>query len=144
MIWDGDARVTGNRVVQATAVNFLNPERTLDLDGDHLSWTSLTTGNLSGMDLRLDDPAAGEITVTTKPAMATWKIADIGYEDTIVEAGGLGRRLRAYRLPETNEHRAFAFALDVETEPGRDNPVYVRVTLEDGHQAWSSPLYVIP
>ena len=144
VIWDGDARVTGNRIAQAAAVNFLNPERTLDLDGDRLRWTSLTTGNLSGMDLRLDDPTAGEVTVTTKPATAIWRIADIGYEDTIVEAGGLGRRLRAYRLPEVNEHRTFAFALDLETEPGRDNPFYVRVTLEDGHQAWASPIYVIP
>jgi hypothetical protein len=28
--------------------------------------------------------------------------------------------------------------------PGRDNPLYVRVTQEDGHQAWSSPIYFIP
>ncbi len=26
---------------------------------------------------------------------------------------------------------------------GRDNPYFVRVTLEDGTQAWSSPVYVL-
>jgi hypothetical protein len=96
------------------------------------------------MELLLDEPSAGTIAVSTKPAKAEWKIADIGYEDTVVEAGGLGRRLRAYRLPEENPHRAFAFDIDVGIEPGKDNPIYVRVTLEDGHQAWSSPIYVIP
>ena len=27
--------------------------------------------------------------------------------------------------------------------PDRDNPFYVRVTLEDGTQAWSSPVYIL-
>jgi DNA-binding GntR family transcriptional regulator len=26
----------------------------------------------------------------------------------------------------------------------RDLPVYVRITQEDGHQAWSSPIYLVP
>jgi len=26
---------------------------------------------------------------------------------------------------------------------GRDLPVYLRVTQADGHQAWSSPIYLI-
>ncbi|MSP48195.1 MAG: DUF3604 domain-containing protein [Alphaproteobacteria bacterium] len=145
VIWDGDARISGNRALRVRPVNFLNPERRIEADGGtHLRWTSLTTGNLAGMELWLDDPAAGEIDVATKPASTRWRIADIGYEDLIIEAGGLGRRLRAYRLPEENAHFAFSFDLDVAIEPGHDNPFFVRVTLEDGHQAWSSPLYVIP
>jgi hypothetical protein len=31
----------------------------------------------------------------------------------------------------------------VALRPGVDNPLYVRLTQEDGHQAWSSPIYVI-
>jgi hypothetical protein len=27
--------------------------------------------------------------------------------------------------------------------PKRDNPIWVRVQTEDGHTAWSSPVYVI-
>ncbi len=142
--WNGDAHIAGNAIRSAKAVNFLNPERELVLNGDRLDWTSLTTGNLAGMELMLDDPSTGSLMVSTKPAKADWKIADIGAEDTVVEAGGLGRRLRAYRLPEENPHRTFAFDLDVTIEPDKDNPIYVRVTLEDGHQAWSSPIYVIP
>ncbi len=142
--WNGDARIAGNTIRSAKAVNFLNPERELVLNGDRLDWTSLTTGNLAGMELMLDDPSTGSLMVSTKPAKADWKIADIGAEDKVVEAGGLGRRLRAYRLPEENPHRTFAFDLDVAIEPDKDNPIYVRVTLEDGHQAWSSPIYVIP
>jgi len=143
--WDGEARLTGNRALRAAPVNFLNPERRLTADGGtHLRWASVTTGNLAGMELWLDDASAGKIAISTKPASPKWKIAEIGYQETVVEAGGLGRRIRAYRLPEENTYRAFAFSLDVPVAPERDNPIYARVTLEDGHQAWSSPLYVIP
>jgi hypothetical protein len=143
--WDGEAEVVGNRVDRAAAVNFLNPERRVEVEaGTRLRWTSVTTGNMAGMELWLGDPSSGEIVLSTKPASPRWRIAEIGGEDVVVEAGGLGRRLRAYRLPEHNPHRRFAFELDVAIEPDRDNPVYVRVTLEDGHQAWSSPIYVIP
>jgi hypothetical protein len=26
----------------------------------------------------------------------------------------------------------------------RDNPLYVSIFTEDGHQAWSSPIYAVP
>jgi hypothetical protein len=32
----------------------------------------------------------------------------------------------------------------VRLRAGADNPLYVRLTQEDGHQAWSSPIYLIP
>ena len=34
------------------------------------------------------------------------------------------------------------FAQPVRLRAG-DNPLYVRLTQEDGHQAWSSPIYAI-
>jgi hypothetical protein len=35
------------------------------------------------------------------------------------------------------------FEQPVRLRPGGDNPLYVRLTQEDGHQAWSSPIYVV-
>jgi len=55
----------------------------------------------------------------------------------------LSRRIRLFRLPEHGSSVALKTSLDVKLTPGPDNPVYVRVTQEDGHQAWSSPIYFI-
>jgi hypothetical protein len=33
--------------------------------------------------------------------------------------------------------------LDLETLHKRDNPIYIRVTQEDGHMAWTSPVYLV-
>jgi hypothetical protein len=60
-----------------------------------------------------------------------------------VELGGLEKRLSAARLPEEAGPRSCKFSLPVAGLRGGDNPIYARVTQEDGHMAWSSPIYVV-
>src|SRR4029079_9375160 len=52
-IWQGKLTLAGNRIVRFAAVNFRNPERkiTETAPGAALTWTSVTTGNLAGVDL---------------------------------------------------------------------------------------------
>ena len=59
------------------------------------------------------------------------------------EGGGLGRKLSVYRLPETDWGRRLTCEHHVAYKGSADLPVYVRVTQADGHQAWSSPIYLI-
>ncbi|MFT6640961.1 MAG: hypothetical protein ACJAUZ_001963, partial [Flavobacteriaceae bacterium] len=42
-----------------------------------------------------------------------------------------------------NTHTTVNFERTLSPLDGRDNPYFVRVTLEDGTQGWSSPVYVI-
>lgn len=143
--WDGTAVVTGNHVARAGAVNFLNADNPLEQDGpDRLRWRSVTTGNMAGFDLWLDDATDGALQVTTPHVSAKVEIHSITTEDLVFEAGGLGRRLRIFRLPEAGGRDSVGFSLPVPLAAGRDTPVFVRVTQEDGHQAWSSPIYFIP
>ncbi len=59
------------------------------------------------------------------------------------DGGGLGRKLSAYRLPETDWSHRLTLEHHATFNGGADLPVYVRVTQADGHQAWSSPIYLI-
>jgi len=71
-------------------------------------------------------------------------LTDIGYEDTELDASDiLPRGIRLFRLPDNNPHTQVRIKRKLTTQAGRDNPFYVRVTLEDGTQAWSSPIYVL-
>jgi hypothetical protein len=60
----------------------------------------------------------------------------------VLEAGGLARQVRVYRLPDVNPHRSIAFEREVDVASSGDTPIDVRVTLENGPQAWSSPIYL--
>ncbi len=145
VLWSGRLTVHGGRFSRAAAVNFLNPELPLEtvVPGQELAWRSVTTGNMAGIDLWLEDEEGVEIAVETNLVSGRFAAADIGIEDTVLDAGGLGRRLRLYRLPEAMAAGALGFEHEVTFGGGADLPVYVRVTQQDGHRAWSSPIYLV-
>jgi hypothetical protein len=126
-------------------VNFFNRDKTLDLkDSSELSWQSVTTGNFAGFIANLSDSTSGDITLSTALVNESIALADIGYEDTVLDASGiLPRGIRLFRLPDHNPHKSARLERKLCPESGRDNPFYVRVTLEDGTQAWSTPIYVL-
>jgi Protein of unknown function (DUF3604) len=146
-IWTGRAEISGNAIQKVAAINFLNAERPLQASHEQgtVNWKSVTTGNMAGFDLWLEKPAAGRLTVETNLAGLDVDLASLGAEEKIAEAGGLARRLRVWRLPEEKRTMKMHVTHNVVGKPiARDLPVYVRITQEDGHQAWSSPIYLVP
>jgi len=58
--------------------------------------------DLGGMDIRLTDPYAGTLKLETAPVKCGVSVEEIGLDDEVVEAGGLGRRVRLFRLPDAD------------------------------------------
>jgi hypothetical protein len=143
-VWQGKLTLSGNRLERFAPVNFLNPEREVrePVTGT-LAWTSVTTGNLAGIDLWLDDARHGAISVETNVVSGTVALAALGDDTVAFEGGGLGRRLSVYRLPDDAWGRRVTVDHTVTFPGGADLPVYLRVTQADGNQAWTSPIYLI-
>ena len=143
--WDGTAQFDAAKIASVTPVNFFNRDKTIEAQGDTgLTWQSVTTGNFAGFIAHLQDSRAGSIEIDTPLIKGRVALSDIGYDDTILDASGvLPRRLRVFRLPDENPHTTVNLTRALTPATGRDNPFYVRVTLEDGTQAWSSPVYVL-
>jgi len=143
-LWQGKLTVAGNRITRFAPVNFLNPERTVtETAPDTLSWTSVTTGNLAGVDLWLEEAGSGTLAIETNIVSGTVDLATLADDKAVFDAGGLDRRLSVYRLPEQDWGRRVAIDQVVPFDGGGDLPVYLRVTQADGHQAWTSPIYLI-
>ena len=144
-LWQGRLTVSGNRIVQFAAVNFLNPERkvTETKPGEALSWSSVTTGNLAGIDLWLEDAERGTLQVETNVVSGNVELSSLKEQTAAFEGGGLGRKLSIYRLPEADWSTNVSLDRSVPFSGGGDLPVYIRVTQSDGHQAWTSPIYLI-
>ncbi len=144
-LWQGKLIVSGNRIERFAAVNFLNPERVVQetAPGTALSWTSVTTGNLAGIDLWLERADQGALDIETNIVSGKVELAALADETRSFDGGGLGRQLSVYRLPEADWSRQVSLDHTVSFAGGADLPVYLRVTQADGHQAWSSPIYLI-
>ncbi|MDA1082698.1 MAG: DUF3604 domain-containing protein [Gemmatimonadetes bacterium] len=144
-VWQGKLTLAGNRFSRFEEVNFLNPERKVQqtAPGMGLSWTSVTTGNLAGIDLWLEEAKRGTLKIETSVISGEIDLAALTDNAIVFDGGGLGRRLSVYRLPEEDWSRNVSLDHAVTFGGGVDLPVYVRVTQADGNQAWSSPIYLI-
>jgi hypothetical protein len=143
--WRGKLTVAGNRIERFAPVNFLNPERKVEetAPGAALAWTSVTTGNLAGIDLWLAEAARGTLKIETNIVSGEIDLAALRDDVVTFDGGGLARRLSVYGLPEADWSRHVVLDHTVTFAGGADLPVYLRVTQADGHQAWTSPIYLI-
>jgi len=144
VIWDGGLKVNGTELKDYAEIAFLNRDKSIARDGNSLSWNSVTTGNQSGVDLWLKDQM-GWIDFETGPLSTGIDLSQIGYEDTVFDISGeLPRFLRVNRLPDENPHITFSGEAEIAVQGITDAPIWVRVALEDGTRAWSSPIYLCP
>ncbi len=145
VIWQGKLALAGNRFSRFAPVNFLNPERKVQeiSPGTALAWTSVTTGNLAGIDLWLDEARSGSLKIETNVVSGEVDLAALADNTITFDGGGLERKLSVYRLPEDDWSRRVTLEHTASFPGGADLPVYVRLTQADGNQAWSSPIYLI-
>jgi len=140
--WQGEIAVTGGRIAAMTPVNQWNPEREVRLTQDgRMVFEAVTSGNFAGVDLVLEGPDP-VVRVRTNLVAGEVALAALGLEDAVLDAGGLERRIRLRRLPDRLSDHALEGKVEVPLAGAGDTALWVRVTTLDGHQAWSSPIYL--
>ena len=142
-VWDGGCTLAGNRFERIAPINLWNLDKKLQQKGPgELAWSALTTGGFGGFDAWLADPISGSLNIDTALVKCDIKVANIGREDLVFEAGGIKRRMRVFRLPDDNPHRNLKLERRIRLKDAGDNALYVCLTQEDGNLVWSSPIYV--
>lgn len=142
-LWQGRIGIAGNRFGCTRAINRWNLDRPFAAGPEEVAFEAVTTGGFGGFEALLDHPSEGRLEIATNLVKASLPVAAIGRDDRVFEAGGLGRRIRVFRLPEENPHRRVRLVRRIPLKTGEDNALYLRATLEDGAVVWSSPVYVI-
>ena len=91
------------------------------------------------------EKSGGTIDVKTTQASLTVRADQAGTRGEPVLLGGVGKQIQAYQLPPEGG----SCELTAEFQPMKqmlnkgDNPIHVCVVQEDGHMAWSSPIYLV-
>jgi hypothetical protein len=142
--WDASTAFSAGTVKRINAVNFWNPNRQpQQVSATRVEWKTVTTGGASSVDFWLDDAAlAGMVKVQTNFESLEASVADIDQNGISVDCGGMDIRLHIERLPDVLDSYTLSGEQSFSLERGTEQRLYVRVTQEDGHQAWSSPIYV--
>ena len=141
--WQGEITVQGAEITRMARFNHWNLERPFGQQGaSTVEVDVVTTGNLVGCDLWLSATDA-DIMVKTELCTTQTRLTDLPLAGLRVDAGGLDRNITLMRLPDVLTAEPLTLTVPAPLEPGQDNPLWVRVTYEDGHLAWSSPIYAL-
>jgi hypothetical protein len=141
--WDGGLRVRENAILDATPINFWNAHQPLRRVGKNgLKWKSSTTGGVSGVILTLENPTAGSLEIETPLRRVECEIDSVSIEPGVWKLGGLDMKMEVYRLPDQQYSNEFSLTLPLTQLRVGDNAIYLRMTQEDGHMAWTSPVYL--
>lgn len=140
--WIGRAQFDGCTITDFATINQWNPDLLFEQRGsDTVIWKAVTTGNFMGFDAWVSGEK-GALEITTNHGGLQLDLADTGFEDTTLDAGGLNRTIRAFRLPEAPLRREMTLKKTLDLDSDGDNQIWICVTTEDGYQAWSSPVYL--
>ena len=142
--WRGEATIEGGSFERIAPVNFWNPDRLPEQVSDNtMCWHCVTTGGFSAIDLWLTgDAEAGTLRVRTNQVDFDLPLAEITADDTVFNCGALFKAMRVFRLPAQLVHTGADIRRTVPLRADGDTRLMVRLTQEDGHQAWSSPIYL--
>ena len=141
--WQGSAKLINARILRMEKINAWNPELLFEQRGpDCVLWDTITTGNFGGFDIWVDEQDGAGLQIETNLVSADVELDRIGLEDVVFDAGGLKRCIRVFRLPEVNSTLELNAKLTMPLKETGDNPLWIRLTTEDGFNAWSSPIFI--
>jgi hypothetical protein len=140
--WDVTARITGSRVRDIAAINFWNPDRRPVHDGGLVTWSNVTTGGAHAVDLWLDDPDRARLEFDSVQTRFTLDVRAIGEDGHVVDCGGLDKRVRIQRLPADPLPARLDLNARIDIPADGEARIYARIVFEDGHMAWTSPVYM--
>ena len=142
--WAGALRVVAGRarITGASGWGFDQPEDGIyEQGGEHVAWRSVTAGDWDGITVQVEGEGEATLEFATGPATFRFTLAAADEQPIEVDAGGVGQRVVVERDPGPGQPRAAA--MEVRDRPPAGRSYYlVRVTQQDGHIAWSSPIVV--
>ncbi len=142
-VWDGRLLIAGNAIEKAAMINNWNLDRGIQTcDPDALTWKAVTTGNYGAIDVWLATGSQGSISFETAHVSGNVAIGDLAAEPVRFDAGGLDRNIQLQKLPPKMTETRVNLSRRVPVQSTGDTRLFIRIQQEDGHRAWTSPIYL--
>lgn len=147
--WSGRLRVDGTAIDDVIPWATTHPEQTIAVQDSGVSWRTTTYGSDIGFLIRLADLGRARFELETtvheedlraRVSLSGQELADQRHHDVAV--GALNLRVRLERIADPE---ALPTAVTGEVNlrlPDGNSAIYLRANQFDGHQVWTSPLFV--
>ena len=143
MAWHGEVSVEGNAIESFMPINFWSPDNQPSRTAaDRIAIRGLTAGNLQGIDLTCAEAGTGRLRFTSDRGNSSVDLAALPRSGHMAAFEGLDAQVEITAVDGDGTNRRVSFTRELGIRRTGDTRFHVRVTQMDGHQAWSSPIYV--
>ncbi|UMB71337.1 DUF3604 domain-containing protein [Mycobacterium paraterrae] len=147
--WTGRLTVAGSAIDEVTPWAATHPEQIFERDRSDVTWRTQTFGSDIGVVVRLSDLANAQLRVDAAVdedghqvnlELSGTDLLSTGHREVAV--GGLNLTLRVERVAEFADLPITVNGNLTIDLPVADTAVYLRARQTDGHQVWTSPLFI--
>lgn len=140
--WDVTATVTGAKILDMRPINFWNPDRLPKVGPTSVTWSNVTTGGVHAVDLWMSDGDAAHLRIESQMGGFEMDLSQMPGDEHVVECGGLGKRITLQRLPDGPLPDTADLEQAIVLDQIKESRLYAKIVFEDGHMAWTSPIYI--
>jgi len=142
--WDCKAIFESGKIKQFKGINFWNPNRQpKKINLNSIEWKTVTTGGSSSVDIWVTEEAfLKNLILENNFKNIKLNLKDIDESPIQYDFGGMDIRLIIETLPIKLIQYSINANLPIKLINNKEARIYVKVIQEDGHQAWSSPMYI--
>ena len=141
--WDGSLHLNGNRMASIAPYAFDSAaEGITEHDASHATWISKTCGDSDGLILELEEGLTGSLTFETRVTAFALPLTVLSDGPFVAHAGGLDQQVTIEVRPDAPGPTELSLDWTDEDAPAGESAYWLRITQEDGHKAWTSPVYL--
>jgi hypothetical protein len=140
--WDVQVSFKGPKIKSVKPINFWNPDRKVYNDESNISWSGVTTGGTHAVDVWTENSDSGTIKFSSNIANFELDLSSLLEDDYSFHCGGLKKLVRIFRLTEQSLPSNIEIVKNLEINDKSEKIFYAKIVFEDGHIAWTSPIYI--
>jgi hypothetical protein len=142
--WDCKAIFEAGKIKQFRGINFWNPNRQpIKNNLNSIEWKTVTTGGSSCVDIWVSEETFSKnLILENNFKNIKLNLKEIDKTPVQFDFGGMDIRLIIETLPIKLKQCHINETLSLKLIKNKEARIYVKVIQEDGHQAWSSPMYI--
>ena len=142
--WDCKAIFESGKITKFRGVNFWNPNRQPKKNNlNSIEWKTVTTGGSSCVDIWVSEETFSKnLFLENNFKNIKLNLKEIDKTPVQFDFGGMDIRLIIETLPIKLKQCHINETLPLKLVKNKEARIYVKVIQEDGHQAWSSPMYI--
>jgi hypothetical protein len=143
MPWTGRVAVENAAILSAEPFAFNQPDEGITLISNQtLRFTSVTSGDIDGFELTLTNLEGAALTFASQNVSFACTGQELLAGRIEQKAGGINGLVEVFQTPVLSNRDVSVTFTDHSAHKGQVHAYWVKVTQNDGHMAWSSPMYI--